>query len=123
MNTTLTTTETRLLKKTIAQIYNRINQEFYATGVVSQRINIFDDKIIISAQQKRVPAFTVLSRNFKELTTFADAALIVEFKMKFKQEIEAVTGHRVISVLKDYDAETEHACCVVILDRENLSID
>lgn len=123
MNTTLTTAEIRLLKKTIAQIYNRINQEFYATGVVSQRIQVLDDRIIIFAQQKRVPAFSVLSKNFKELTMCADAALIAEFKIKLKQEIEAVTGHRVISVLKDYDTETNHACSVVIFDRENVMID
>lgn len=120
MNVTLTSTETRLLKKNIALIYNRINQEFYATGVISQRINVFDDRIIIFAQHKRVPAFATLSKNFSELTTYADAALITEFKTKLKLEIEDVTGHQVISVLKDYDTVTEHACCVVIFDKKIL---
>ncbi|WP_240510162.1 Na-translocating system protein MpsC family protein [Virgibacillus profundi] len=123
MNVAFSSTDTRVLKKTIAQVYNRINQEFYATGVVSQRINVFSDRIIIFAQHKRIPAFTALSKNFKELTTYADAALISEFKSKLKQEIEEVTGHRAISVLKDYDTVTEHACCVVIFDKENSPID
>lgn len=122
MNATLSPTETRLLKKTIAQVYNRINQEFYGTGVVSQRISVLSDRIIIFAQHKRIAAFTALSKNFKELTTYADAALIFEFKAKLKLEIEAVTGHPVISVLKDYDTVTEHACCVIIFDRENMAI-
>ncbi|OZU87803.1 DUF2294 domain-containing protein [Virgibacillus indicus] len=122
MNVTLTANESRLLKKTIAQAYNRINQELYATGVVSQRINFLYDRVIIFAQHKRVPAFTALSKNFKELTAYADAALISEFKAKLKQEIEELTGHSVVSVLKDYDTVTEHACCVVIFDKENSPI-
>ena len=68
MNTILTKAESRLLKKTIAQIYNKINQEFYATGVVSKRIQIFDDRIIIFAQQKSVVVFHVLIKNYKELS-------------------------------------------------------
>lgn len=123
MNVTLTSTETRLLKKSVAQIYNRINQEFYDTGVVSQRINVLYDRIIIFAQHKRIPAFMALSKNYRELTAYADAALISEFKVKLKQEIENVTGHQVISVLKDYDTETEHACCVVIFSKNNLPIE
>ncbi|MCM3739726.1 DUF2294 domain-containing protein [Oceanobacillus luteolus] len=123
MNTILTKAESRLLKKTIAQIYNKINQEFYATGVVSQRIQIFDDRIIIFAQQKRVAAFHVLNKNYKELTMYADAALIAEFKVKLKQEIEEVTGHPVVAVLKDYDSETNHACSVIIFDKESFTLE
>ncbi|MFD1040268.1 Na-translocating system protein MpsC family protein [Virgibacillus byunsanensis] len=115
----VTSTETRLLKKNVAQAYNKINQEIYATGVISQRINVSCDRLIIFAQHKRVPAFTALSKNFKELTTYADAALIAEFKSKLKKEIEDVTGLPVISVLKDYDTETEHACCVIIFEEKN----
>lgn len=120
VNSTLTSTEIRLLKRNVAQVYNRINQEFYATGVVSQRINVFNDRLIIFAQHKRVQAFAALSKNFHELTTYADAALIVEFKAKLKKEIEEVTGHSVVSVLKDYDTETEHACCVIIFENNIL---
>lgn len=109
-------TENRLLKKDIARVYNRINQDFYATGVRSQRIEIIGNKVVIFAQHKRVPAFSVLSKNFRELTTYADAALITEFKIKLKEEIELLTGNRVISVLKDYDTVTEHACCVIIFE-------
>lgn len=100
----------------MAQLYNKINQEFYATGVVSQRINIYYDRVIIFAQHKRIPAFEALSRNFGELTTYADAALINEFKAKLKREVATETGLPVVSVLKDYDTETEHACCVVIFE-------
>lgn len=120
MNTA--STETRTLKKSIAQAYNKVNQEFYATGVISQRINVCCDRLIIFAQHKRIPAFKVLSENFKELTAYADAALIVEFKSRLKKEIEEVTGYKVTSVLKDYDPETEHACCVIIFDEKNIKL-
>lgn len=117
VNLNVASTDIRLLKKNVAQVYNRINQEFYAIGVVSQRINVFPDRLIIFAQHKRVPAFTALSENYRELTIYADAALIVEFKAKLKREIENVTGFRVASVLKDYDTATEHACCVIIFEK------
>ncbi|MFZ3579005.1 Na-translocating system protein MpsC family protein [Virgibacillus sp. DJP39] len=117
-----TSPETRSLKKNVAQAYNKINQDFYATGVISQRINVFCDRLIIFAQHKRIPAFKALSENFRELTTFADAALIVEFKSKLKKEIEEVTGLKVVSVLKDYDTVTEHACCVIIFETKNIEL-
>ena len=121
MNTTPTKTNPRSLKKTIAQIYNKINQRFYDTGVVSQRIQILDDCIIIFAQQKRIAALNVLSKNYKELTILADAALIAEFKAQLKEEMEAATGLRVLSVLKDYDPNSNHACSIIIFDRASLA--
>ncbi|WP_084178991.1 Na-translocating system protein MpsC family protein [Virgibacillus alimentarius] len=102
----------------MAQVYNKINQEFYATGVRSQRILILDDRIIIFAQHKRVQAFKALSKNFKELTTYADAALISEFKFKLRDSVEELTGRTVISVLKDYDTKSEHACCVIYFNEK-----
>lgn len=102
------------IKRDIARAYNKIHQEFYGTGVADQHINILFDRLIIFSTYKRVPAFTALSKNFKELTTYADAALIAEFKSKLKKEIEEVMDLPVLSILKDYDYMTEHACCVVI---------
>ncbi|GIN21766.1 MAG TPA: DUF2294 domain-containing protein [Bacillus bacterium] len=119
MNGTSSEIEIRTLKRDIAQVYNRVNQEFYATGVRSQRVEICDDRVIIFAKHKRVTAFKALSKNFWELTTYADAALIVEFKIKLKKIVEDVTGMKVISVLKDYDPDSEDAVCVVIFE-ENI---
>ncbi|MFD1360431.1 Na-translocating system protein MpsC family protein [Lentibacillus salinarum] len=115
---TLTSTETQSFKKDIAQVYNKINQEFYATGVRSQRIQLFGDRIIIFAQHKRVPALTALSKNFSELASYTDAALIAEFKSRLKEKIKEMTGLTVIAVLKDYDTVTEHACCVIYFDKK-----
>ncbi|MFD1706747.1 Na-translocating system protein MpsC family protein [Siminovitchia sediminis] len=118
MNGTSTEIEIRTLKRDIAQVYNRVNQEFYATGVRSQRVDIQENRVIIFAKHKRVTAFKALSQNFWELTTYADAALIVEFKAKFRKIIEDVTGMKVLSVLKDYDPDSEEAVCVIIFDQK-----
>lgn len=106
------------LKKDIAQLYNRINQEFYATGVKKQRIEIFEDKVIIFAQHKRVPALRALGRNHKQLTEIVDSALISEYKLIFKKEIEALTNLKVETILKDFDAETEHACTIIYFEQK-----
>lgn len=120
MTETSTEMEIRTLKRDLAQVYNRVNQEFYATGVRSQRVDVYEDRVIIFAKHKRVTAFKALSKNFYELTTFADAALIVEFKVKLKQVVEDVTGLHVVSILKDYDPVSEDAVCVIIFSQEIL---
>jgi uncharacterized protein YbcI len=103
------------LKKDIAQLYNKVNQEIYGVGVKKQRIDISHNKLIIFAQHKRVPALQTLSKNHMELTSSVDAALIAEYKAKFKEQIEQIFRLRVITILKDYDPITENACTIVYL--------
>jgi uncharacterized protein YbcI len=103
------------LKKDIAQLYNKVNQEIYGVGVKKQRIEISQNKLLIFAQSKRVPALEILSKSHLELTASVDAALITEYKKKFKEQIEEIFGLRVITILKDYDPLTENACTIVYL--------
>ncbi|AZU62111.1 Na-translocating system protein MpsC family protein [Neobacillus mesonae] len=100
-------------KKDIAQLYNKINQEIYGVGVKKQRIEISHNKLLIFAQHKRVPALLTLSKNHHELTAAVDAALITEYKAKFKEQIELIFRLGVITILKDYDPITENACTIV----------
>ncbi|MED4206402.1 Na-translocating system protein MpsC family protein [Neobacillus mesonae] len=106
------------LKKDVAQLYNRVNQEIYGVGVKKQRIEISQNKLLIFAQHKRVPALQTLSKNYQELTTSVDAALIKEYKAKFKEQIELIFGLRVITILKDYDPITEKAFTIVYFKEE-----
>lgn len=101
------------LKKDIAQLYNKINQEIYGVGVKKQRIEISHNKLLIFAQHKRVQALQTLSNKHLELTASVDAALIAEYKAKFKEQIELIFRLRVITILKDYDPITENACTIV----------
>lgn len=101
------------LRKDIALLYNRVNQEIYGVGVKKQRIETFDDRVIIFAQHKRVQALQMLSKNFHHLTISVDSALIVEFKSLFKGQIEETLKLKVKTILKDYDPVSEEACTVI----------
>ncbi len=100
-------------KKDLAHLYNRINQEIYGVGVKKQRIETFDDRVIIFAQHKRVQALRMLSKNFHHLTISVDSALIAEFKSLFKVHIEEALHFEVKTILKDYDPVTEEACTII----------
>lgn len=100
-------------KKDLAHLYNRINQEIYGVGVKKQRIETFDDRVIIFAQHKRVQALRMLSKNFHHLTISVDSALIAEFKSLFKVHIEETLHFEVKTILKDYDPVTEEACTII----------
>ncbi|MBY0120503.1 Na-translocating system protein MpsC family protein [Bacillus sp. S/N-304-OC-R1] len=101
------------LKKDIAHLYNRVNQEIHGVGVRKQRIEVFDDRVIVFAQHKRVQALQTLSKNFQHLTLSVDSALIVEFKSLFKGQIEETLDLRVKTILKDYDPVSEEACTII----------
>ncbi|MBX9973755.1 Na-translocating system protein MpsC family protein [Cytobacillus firmus] len=104
------------LKKDLAFLYNRVNQEIYGTGVKKQRLETFDDRVIIFAQHKRVQALHILSQNFHHLTISVDSALIVEFKSLLKGLIEDSLHLKVKTILKDYDPDTEEACTVIYFE-------
>jgi len=103
-------------KKDIAHLYNRVNQEIYGVGVKKQRIETFDDRILIFAQHKRVQALKMLSTNFQHLTISVDSALIVEFKSLFKRQIEETLHLKVKTILKDYDPVSEEACTIIYFE-------
>ena len=103
------------LRKDLAHLYNRVNQEIYGVGVKKQRIETYEDRVIIFAQHKRVQALQMLSKNFHHLTISVDSALIVEFKSLFKGQIEETLNLKVKTILKDYDPVTEEACTIIYL--------
>lgn len=104
------------LKKQLARLYNKVYQEMFGLGVRSQRVELYKDKIIIFGQHKRVPALEILGERFHELLHAVDAALVTEFKMRFKEEVEQLLEVNVLAVLKDYDPKTEVACTVIYLE-------
>lgn len=106
-------------KKSLAHLYNRVNQEIYGVGVKKQRIEVFNDRVIIFALHKRVQALKMLSKNFQTLTISVDSALIVEFKSLFKSRLEDTLELKIKTILKDYDPVTEEACTVIYLKDSN----
>jgi uncharacterized protein YbcI len=108
-------------KKKLAQLYNQIEQEIIGLGTREQKIEIINNKIVIFSQNKRVPALTILGKNHPELTMSVDAALVSEFKARLKKQIETLFNLKVVTILKDYDPETESSCTVVYLEKSPLT--
>ncbi|WP_096435156.1 Na-translocating system protein MpsC family protein [Alteribacter populi] len=105
------------LKKQISQLYNKVNQEMYGIGVKKQRIEIFQNSVIIFSEHKRVPALNVISNKYPELTISTDAALVSEFKQRIKDQIENSFQEKVLTVLKDFDPKTEQAFTVIQFEK------
>ncbi|RAL22700.1 Na-translocating system protein MpsC family protein [Thermoflavimicrobium daqui] len=104
-------------KRKLAQFCNEISQEMYGLGVKKQRIEIYDDKIIIFGQHKRVPALSALTGKYLDLTLTVDAALIREYKVRLKDYIEKELQIEVVTILKDYDPITENAFIAIYLKK------
>lgn len=106
----------KVSKKEIALIYNRLNKDFYAAGASKNKIEISENRLMIFANHKRIPALKILRKNYPELVSAANAAIDTEFKAMLKEEIIKLTGLPVVTVLKDYDAESEHNCTVIYFE-------
>ncbi|MCD1163392.1 Na-translocating system protein MpsC family protein [Peribacillus frigoritolerans] len=104
-------------KKQLSQLYNDINQEIYSAGVSKQTIDIQDNRIVIFAQTKRSSLISVLSERYSELTLSVDGALVMEYKLRLKENIEKRFGVKVNTIFKDYDSTSEHACTVIYLEQ------
>lgn len=103
-------------RKDILRIYNRINQEIYDIGISKHKIEFSDNRLMIFAVHKRIAALKVMRQNFPELASYANTAIFTEFKTKLKEEIEALTGFPIITVLMDYDANTQLSSTIVYFD-------
>ncbi|SFJ75883.1 Na-translocating system protein MpsC family protein [Thermoflavimicrobium dichotomicum] len=108
---------TSTIKRMIAQFCNEISQEMYGLGVKKQRIELYDDKIIIFGQHKRVPALTALTGKYGDLTLTVDAALVREYKERLKEYLEKELNLQVLTILKDYDPNTENAFIAIYLKK------
>lgn len=104
------------IKQEIARINNNVNIAMFGTGLRKQRITLADDKVVITADHKRIPALAVLDQKERILTRLIDAAILDEYKRRLRAEITDQLGFTVVSVLKDYDPEREIAVTVIILD-------
>lgn len=103
------------LKQEIIRVNNNVNISIFGTGLRKQRVTIVEDKIIIFADHKRIPALAALDGRDRMTTRFVDVAILDEYKRRLKQEISSQLGLPVKSVLKDYDPEHELAVTIVVL--------
>ena len=103
------------LKQEVMRVNNNVNITMFGTGLRKQRVAIMEDKIVISADHKRIPALAALDGIDRTTTRFVDVAILDEYKRRLKKELIEQIQLPVKSVLKDYDPEHELAITVIVL--------
>lgn len=104
-------------KQAFMKINNRVNIEIFGQGLVSQRMEIFNDKILIIAHNKRVKVISTIERKDTLTSKLIDIALIVEFKELFIKYMMEELGIKVLTHLKDYDSLSELSFSVTLLEK------
>lgn len=106
------------LKQNILRIYNAINMQMFHIGVQRQSVDFIGNKIIVVSINSRVPALKLLEPEHPETVQQVDYLLSCRFKKRIRAELEAQLGFRIVTVFKDYDAETEFSGTTILLDRD-----
>lgn len=103
-------------KQEVLRINNKVNMEVFKQGLLSQRIDVFRNEVVINAKNRRVNvlAFGALD---KQTTDMMDRALIVRHKKLFAEMMRDELGVTVLSHLKDYDPDLEISASVTIFER------
>ena len=103
-------------KQEVLRINNKVNMEVFKQGLLSQRIDVFRNEVVITAKNRRVNvlAFGALD---KQTTDMMDRALIVRHKKLFAEMMRDELGVTVLSHLKDYDPDWEISSSVTIFER------
>jgi hypothetical protein len=104
------------LKQEIARINNSVNLSLFGVGLRKQRIATIENKIIITADHKRVPALAALDHSDRMSSRLADMAILDEYKRRLKEEIVTEIGLPVVCVLKDYAPDYEIAVTFILLE-------
>ena len=103
-------------KQEVLRINNKVNMEVFKQGLLSQRIDVFRNEVVITAKNRRVNvlAFGALD---KQTTDMMDRALIVRHKKLFAEMMRDELGVTVLSHLKDYNPDLEISASVTIFER------
>lgn len=102
-------------KQEVMRVNNNVNITMFGTGLRKQRVAIIEDKIIISADHKRIPALAALDAKERMTTRFVDSAILDEYKRRLKKALSEQIKLPVKCVLKDYDPEHELAVTIIVL--------
>jgi uncharacterized protein YbcI len=104
-------------RRQLASLYNEINKEIFSRGVHDQKIDIVDNKVIILARTKRLPALNGLEGEHSELVLALDSALSSRYKKRLKEKLEFLFDINVTFLFRDYDPHTEQSCAVIYFDK------
>jgi hypothetical protein len=103
-------------KQKLLKINNQVNQDLYGMGLMWQKIDIIEDRIIIVAGNKRIPALAKIDDKSAFTTRLMDLALLNEFKIRLREEFENNFPYKIKSVMKDYDPKAQLAATIIILE-------
>lgn len=104
------------LKQALSRDYNNINVALFATGASTLRIDVFNNRILIVAVNKRVLALKKIGEENPLVSDIADYCLMKSFKKQFKQVLTEKYGFRVAHIFKDYDAKNALSATLAILE-------
>lgn len=104
------------LKQSLTRDYNKINSKIFSSGVVTLKIEIFEEKIFMLAVHKRLVSLDYLSKESKYVSDLADFYLIKAFKVEMKEVLTQNYGFKVSSIFKDYDCVDELSSTLVLLE-------
>ena len=74
-------------KQEVLRINNKVNMELFKQGLLSQRINVFRNEVVITAKNRRLNALAFAALD-KQTTATMDRALIICYKRVFIDTIE-----------------------------------
>lgn len=102
-------------KNELIKYYNVINNEVFGIGSVQQKVEIFEDKLIIIAKNKRVKSLSYLTEADHYVGELANRILIEGFKKELSELLTKKYKFDVNMIFKDYDTKTETSCTLVIM--------
>ncbi|MDL2236077.1 Na-translocating system protein MpsC family protein [Christensenellaceae bacterium OttesenSCG-928-L17] len=102
-------------KQEVMKLNNRVNMEVFNQGLHRQKVDIIQDKILITAHNNRVKVLSVVDKYDMDTTRRMDLALIKEFKERFILYMLEDLGVTVLTHMKDYDPKLELSLSVTIL--------
>ncbi|GGA33595.1 Na-translocating system protein MpsC family protein [Paenibacillus physcomitrellae] len=105
-------------KQEILRIYNAINKKMFNAGVKQQKVDFVGNKIIILSKNARVPVLKVLDESHRQATLQLDHLLFQLLKQEIKEELRKQFQLNTVTVLKDYDTETELSGTIIVLERD-----
>lgn len=98
------------------RINNAVNQELFGIGLLWQKVELNEDRVLIFAQNRRVRALTAIDGREGLTTRLIDIALLEEYKRRFLEALKKRFALPIRALLKDYDPVEELAFSLILLD-------
>ncbi len=103
-------------KQEVMRINNAVNQELFGIGLLWQKVELNEDRVLIFARNRRVRALTAIDGREGLTTRLIDIALLEEYKRRFLEALKKRFALPIRALLKDYDPVEELAFSLILLD-------